>query len=165
MLVVSNTSPLSNLAIVDRLALLHQRYGSVLMPGMVEKELAALSHAQARQRISQAISSGWLLVKREPNIQATALSYARRIDPGEAEAIALAEYIHADKLLVDDRLGRELARERGVPVTGILGELLYAKKQGSICSVTEVMEELKSQARFFIRADLFALIQREAGEG
>jgi len=44
MRVVSNTSPLSNLAIIGRLDLLKQRYGTVRIPPAVARELSALSH-------------------------------------------------------------------------------------------------------------------------
>lgn len=42
MRVVSNTSPLSNLAIIGRLDLLKQRYSTVRVPPAVSRELAAL---------------------------------------------------------------------------------------------------------------------------
>jgi predicted nucleic acid-binding protein len=90
--------------------------------------------------------------------------YLSRADPGECEAIALAELKQADKILLDDRAGRELARERGLKVVGILGELLHAKNAGRVDSVREEMERLQTEARFFIREDLKALILTEAGE-
>lgn len=40
MRVVSNTSPISNLAIIDRLDLLYRRYTTVSIPGIVADELA-----------------------------------------------------------------------------------------------------------------------------
>ena len=45
-----------------------------------------------------------------------------------------------------------------------LGELLFAKQAGRIPSVREEVEKLQNEARFFIRADLKALILTEAGE-
>ncbi len=44
MRVVSNTSPISNLAIIGRLSFLRQRYGRVTVPPEVARELRALSH-------------------------------------------------------------------------------------------------------------------------
>ena len=44
MLVVSNTSPVSNLAIIGRLDFLRWRYAVVRIPPAVVGELAALSH-------------------------------------------------------------------------------------------------------------------------
>ena len=58
MLVVSNTSPLSNLAIIGRLGLLRDRYGSVLIPPAVKSELDALSHPGGKSRLEEALRSG-----------------------------------------------------------------------------------------------------------
>jgi hypothetical protein len=66
MLIVSNTSPLSNLAIVDALDLLRQRYGTVVVPERVRLELEALSHVGAKTRIRQAISDGWIIAQKLP---------------------------------------------------------------------------------------------------
>ena len=106
---------------------------------------------------------GWLVAQTLPDYDLSG-RFEKRVDPGEAEAIALAEHLRADKLIIDDRLGRELARERRVPVAGLLGELLHAKLQGRIDSVRVVMDKLQSEARFFFRADLRELILRQAGE-
>lgn len=163
MLVVSNTSPISNLAIIGKLDLLRVRYSRVLLPECVKRELAALSHPTGRERIDAAFADGWLELRSLAD-PATAAAYERRVDPGEAEAIALAEELRADKLLIDDRLGRELARERKLPIAGLLGELLHAKANGRLESLRETMDELKAEARFFIRDDLREMILREADE-
>lgn len=163
MLVVSNTSPLSNLAIIDRLTLLPKRYVRVIIPVQVRRELAALTHAEAKQRIEQAISEGSLIVQSLPGKELRA-RFESRVDPGEGEAIALAEYLKADKFIVDDRIARELVHERGLSVAGLLGELLWAKRHGHIASVGAVMIQLRTEARFFIHPDLHKLVLLEAGE-
>jgi len=134
MLVVSNTSPLSNLAVIGRLDLLSARYGSVTIPAMVWQELDAFSHQQAKQQLQEALTRGWIVMQPLPESHDLS-SYLERADPGESEAIALAEFIGADKILLDDRAGRTLARERGLNVAGVLGVLLYAKRQDLIDSV------------------------------
>ena len=163
MLVVCNTSPISNLAIVDLLDLLRMRYGRVIIPQRVKQELDALTHSDGKRRIQSAVDAGWIAVQTLETRQLCS-KFEQRVDPGEAEAIALAETLKADKLIIDDRLGRELARERGVSVAGLLGELLHAKIQGRLRSVKEAIELLQREARFFIRSDLRELIVRDAGE-
>ncbi len=163
MQVVSNTSPLSNLSIVGQLDLLRNRYGQVLIPEAVNRELAALSHPVALERLSRAFRDDWLKVCPLSD-SALAREHEQRVDLGEAEAIALAEHLRADKLIIDDRLGRELARERGVAAAGILGELLFAKAQGALSSVGAIVDRLQSDARFYIRDDLREMILRQAGE-
>ena len=50
------------------------------------------------------------------------------LDVGERAAIALAEFLHADLLLMDDRSGAEIAARRGLSVSGTLGVLDLASK-------------------------------------
>jgi len=49
------------------------------------------------------------------------------VDAGEAEAIELARELHADQLLMDERKGRRLAVQEGIPVIGLLGVVLLAR--------------------------------------
>jgi predicted nucleic acid-binding protein len=60
MLVVSDTSPLSNLAIIGRLALLREQFCEVWMPPAVVRELSALKNLNAKAALSEAVLSGWL---------------------------------------------------------------------------------------------------------
>lgn len=163
MLVVSDTSPISNLAVIGRLCLLKTRYRRVFIPPKVCEELERLSHSGGAKGIADALSEGWLAI--EPLVDQTSLSgLEARVDPGEAAAICLAESIKADKLLVDDRKGRELARERGIKVAGLLSELVHAKLKGRLPSVRSEMTRLQTEARFFIRDDIKAFILAQAGE-
>ena len=51
MLVVSNTSPLSNLAIIDRLEILRRQFGLINIPPAVQLELDRLSHPAAQRSL------------------------------------------------------------------------------------------------------------------
>jgi hypothetical protein len=108
MRVVSNTSPLSNLAIIGRLGLLKQRYGTVRIPPAVAQELSALSHPVAQVRLQAALDEGWLIIE-NPGAVRPALPF--RLHSGETEAIALALAVKADVLLMDEKRGREAARQ------------------------------------------------------
>jgi predicted nucleic acid-binding protein len=63
MRVVSNTSPISNLAIIGHLDFLRQRYLQVSIPSTVFNELEALTHSVASANIETAISEKWLIVE------------------------------------------------------------------------------------------------------
>ena len=118
MRVVSNTSPLSNLAIIGRLDFLKQRYGVVRIPAAVAQELSALSHPAAKADIEAALREGWLVVENAPPVPPP-LPFP--LDPGEVQAIALVLAIGADVLLMDEKRGREAARRNRLAVGGILG--------------------------------------------
>lgn len=163
MRVVSNTSPISNLAIIGRLDLLRERYARVAIPPAVRRELLALSHPAGRAAIETALRDGWLAEEPIPPETSTA-ELSGSLDAGEAEAIVLSATSAADVLLLDERRGRIAARERGIPVGGVLGELLHAKAAGRISAVGIEIQKLRSEARFFIAANLEAFILREAGE-
>jgi predicted nucleic acid-binding protein len=86
------------------------------------------------------------------------------LDRGEAEAIALAERLQADLLLMDERIGRRCARERSLRVVGLLGTLIVAKQRGLIAAVRPLVEQLRQQAGFYVSDTLLAEVLQRAGE-
>lgn len=128
MIVVSDTSALSNLAIVNHLWLLEVIYQNVIIPEVVATELAAARNST----ISAILKLGWIQTQSLINSQlAEQLQQERGLDAGEANAIALAFELQADDLLIDERLGRQEAIRLGLPIIGILGILLVAKQKNS----------------------------------
>lgn len=163
MRVVSDTSPISNLAIIGRLDLLLERYGEVIIPPMVREELKALRHADAASRIEAALHQGWLVVRTLPEA-ARRLALPAESDPGESEALRLALHLGADKILLDDSMARAIALQMGLRMAGLLGELLFAKQSGRVASVAGEIRRLRSEARFFVSAEVEAVILSAAGE-
>jgi hypothetical protein len=66
-----------------------------------------------------------------------------QIHPGEAAAIDLAVSLHADLLLIDDRAGVNLARQKGLRVTGTLGVLDLAGTR-ELLDFKQAIESLRS---------------------
>ena len=163
MLVASNTSPISNLAIIGRLDLLNGQFHEICIPDAVEAELGRLSHPPAQEKIQQALRDGWIKPRalREGRV---ARLLAAALDPGEAEAIALALELSADLILLDERDGRSAAERAGLRVTGVLGVLLRAKNDGQIRSIKPELEALRTQARFFLSVRLQEKVLEIAGE-
>lgn len=152
MIVVSDTSALSNLAIVDHLWLLKAIYRSVIVPDVVARELAAASNPT----ISAILQLGWIQTQSLANSQlANQLQQERGLDAGEANAIALALELQADDLLIDERLGRQEAVRLGLSIIGILGILLVAKQRSLIPQVQPVMDTLINQAGFRVSLQLY----------
>ena len=123
MIVVSDTSALSNLALVGHLWLLEAIYQIVIIPDVVASELAAASNPT----ISAILRLTWIQTQSLTNSQlADQLQQEWGLDAGEANAIALAFELQAGDLLIDERLGRQEAIRLGLSIIGILGVLLIA---------------------------------------
>jgi uncharacterized protein len=86
------------------------------------------------------------------------------VDRGEAEAIALAEELRADHLLIDERKGRRLAQQRGVPVIGLLGVVLLAKHAKLISSAGRLLEKLDREAGIYLSDELKKAALKTVGE-
>ena len=118
MLVVSNTSPLLNLAIIDHLSLLRQQVGNVVVPPAVIEELRIGEDLPGSSVLQKAVETGWLTVQTVENrdlVEVLCLD----LDRGEAEAIALALQIKADRVLLDEQEGRRIAKLLNLEVTGV----------------------------------------------
>lgn len=163
MIVVSDTSPIVNLAAVGLLDLLPALFGRILVPPSVYQEIVVqgaglpgsheIQHAQWVEVL--ACSDQQLLddIKAEKDIHA-----------GEAEAICLAIELQADALLLDDAAGRALARAHHLAFIGVLGILLKAKQKGLVPRVSPIMVRLQSEVGFYIHDRLFREVLSLAGE-
>jgi uncharacterized protein len=157
MLVVSNTSPILNLAIVDQLTLLHQQFDTIIIPKAVLDELKINEQRPGSQAIQQAVAAGWIQIHEmtsEPLVQLL----RQTLDQGESEAIALAVALKADWTIIDERDGRKVAKSLGLKVTGTLGILLRAKQTGELESLQPTVDNLISNAGFRIAPELLAQI-------
>jgi len=161
MIVVSDTSALSNPALVDQIWLLEAIYQTVIIPDVVAHELAAASNPT----ISAILQLDWIQTQSLTNPQlANQLQQDRGLDAGEANAIALALDLQADDLLIDERLGRQEAIRLGLSIIGILGILLVAKQRSLIPQVQPVMDALINQAGFRVSPQLYQRILALAQE-
>lgn len=158
--VVSNTSPILNLAIVDQLDLLRRQFDEILTPNAVVDELKVDEDRPGSQAIRRAISSGWIQTQEVSN-ESLAQLLKQTLDRGEAEAIALAIELKADRTLLDEREGRQIAKSLGLKVTGILGILLRAKQEGEIESLQSIIDDLINKAGFRIAPDLLVQILKQ----
>lgn len=163
MIVVSNTSPLSNLAIVGHLWLLQRLYQRVLIPQAVSDELT--NAIEEDEQIATIFTLDWIEIRPTANLTLVAtLENDYNLDPGESEAIALAIELNADVLLIDERLGRHEATSLGLSTTGILGILLVSKTRGLIPAIKPVMDALINNAGFRVSKQLYVDILNAAGE-
>lgn len=161
--VVSDTSPLLNLAIIGRLELLREQFEVILMPPAVVAELKLESDLPGAADLRQAMQAKWLDIVSlsEPNV---ARALRHDLDDGEAEAIALSLQLGHSMILIDEHDGRAVARMMGLTPVGILGVLLRAKRQGRLESLQACIDALRSQAGFFVSDELIQRLLNEVGE-
>jgi predicted nucleic acid-binding protein len=141
---IFDTTVLSNLAVVGRMDLLEKRYRTVGFTTVeVSDELRRGLQAgygyleNVLQQIQSISPGGWLRIAapESPAEHQLRGEFDLLLDPGEASCLALA--ISRGLILVtDDLAARQLAQERGVPLTGTVGILLALVRDGAL-SLTE----------------------------
>lgn len=126
--VVSDTSPICYLILIEAIELLPQIYGRVVIPKAVHNEL---SSSQAPKEVRNWLQTRpqWLTVQQ---IAMTSDDRLKQLDTGEREALLLAESMPADVLLIDETAGRRAAIEREIDIVGTLGVLGVANDIGLI---------------------------------
>lgn len=122
MIVIADTTPLNYLVLIEQADLLPRLFGRVLIPPAVFEELRDLETPES-VRAWLAHRPSWLQVQPLCSDPDPGLGY---LDPGEREAIALAEELQADQLLLDETEGRQEASRRKLPFIGTLGVLRRA---------------------------------------
>ncbi len=99
MIVVADTSPLNYLILIGEIEILAKIYGKVVIPNAVREELLRASAPEmVRNWTSQ--PPAWLEIRVPSMVPDASLA---ALDPGERDAIVLAEELGADQLVVDDR--------------------------------------------------------------
>lgn len=81
------------------------------------------------------------------------------MDLGERAAIALAGFLRADLLLIDEASGRVEARRRHLRVTGTLGVIRAGAKQ-DLVNVPEVLEKLRATSFYIDEAFILSTFGR-----
>ncbi|MBD1847117.1 DUF3368 domain-containing protein [Cyanobacteria bacterium FACHB-63] len=128
MIVISDTSPLCYLLLIDLIDLLPELYNRVIIPETIRDELAASKSPLIVQAwIAQ--PPKWLEIRAVTT--ATNL-FVDELDSGERDAISLAEELQADLILLDDQAARNIASKRGLAIVGVLGILVKAGQQQKI---------------------------------
>lgn len=161
MTVVSNTSPILNLAAIGELGLLEKIFPALLVPSEVAAEIQRLAAVQPRFLSAKLPAAAQVCALQNPNV---ALTLAGELDLGEAAAIALATERRADLLLMDELRGRRVAKRFGISTLGLLGVLRLAKREGLVLAIAPLLDKLETQAGFWVGGELRDRVLREVGE-
>jgi predicted nucleic acid-binding protein len=126
--IVADTTPLNYLVLIQATEILPNLYRKALIPPAVRAELA---HEKTPDTVRAWIlhPPSWLEVVSLKQPVDSALSH---LDDGEREAISLASELQAGPLLMDERDGVAIARQRGLIVIGTLAALDLAALRGLV---------------------------------
>jgi predicted nucleic acid-binding protein len=159
MKVVVNATPLIALSLINRLALLPALFEEIIVPRAVYEEIVV----QGGNRMGAAALSdaAWMQVKepaRLPTIEPLLLG----LDAGELQVLLLARDLQSDWVLVDERLGRRVARALQLPVKGTVGILLAAFRAALLtkAEALEAVQQLREQG-FRISPAVVAWFEQE----
>ena len=143
--VISNTSPLTHLAAIGQFDLLRELYGQLLIAEAVWEELNAAG--QAWPGCEEVASATWITRRAVVN-RPLVTALRERLDPGEAETIALAVECPPAFVLMDEKEGRHTAQRFGLRTVGVVGVLIEAKSRGLITHVGPLLDRLRREAGF-----------------
>ncbi len=85
------------------------------------------------------------------------------LDKGEKHTLDMAQKYHADWVLIDEKIGRNMAEYLDLHVTGTLGVLLKAKQQGLIMSFLECVTTMRNHGIYY-HPDLIKKLLNQIGE-
>ena len=152
MIVVSNTSPLTNLAAIGQFDLLHRLYARLYIAEGVWDELNAQGKRWPGR--DEVAAADWIERHAVQN-QALITVLQRDLDRGEAETIALALELGADLVLLDEKEGRHAAQRLGLHIVGVVGVLLEAKANGALDVLRPHLDALRQTAGFYLSESLY----------
>ena len=159
--VVSNSSPLMNLAIIEQLSLVQSLFGRVCVPEEVWHVLTVAGRGKPGS--AAILRADWIdVIPLKDRLLFTMLQ--KDLDDGEAAAIALAIEQHVDLLLLDETDARNVAEMYQLAKTGVIGILMRAKQQRHIQELRPLLERLQAEAHFWIHPRLYQKVLHDMGE-
>ena len=159
-IIVADTGPLIALARLNRLELLTTLFSKIHIPQIVLSE-ATVNTAYAEAEPILSFASKYASVEETIDSDFNRHLLAA-LDAGEAQAIVLARKLHCG-VLMDEKRGRQVALRRNIPVVGILGILLQAKREGSIEELKSMLLQLQN-SDYRLSEELVKRVLELAGE-
>jgi predicted nucleic acid-binding protein len=146
---ISNTTPINYLVLIDHIGVLHQLYTRIVIPQAVFDELQD-EGTPPTVKAWVAAHPVWLEVRTVAVFPDPSLAL---LDAGEREAIRLAQELEADALIMDEPAGREAAKRQGLRVIGTL-RVLYDAAVAGLCDLAQAYERLQ-HTTFRAHPDLY----------
>ena len=156
-IIAADAGPLIALARVSGLSLLPGVFRQTLIAPTVLSECLARTDRPEGAAIAAALQANRLnLVPDGPHDRDWGL------DAGEAATIQVALDRRCG-LLMDDRAGRRVAQHLGLPVVGVLGVLVLAKRKGLVTAIRSPIETLIASG-YYLSGPVVEEALRLAGE-
>lgn len=146
-IIVSDAGPLIAFSKIKQLNLISRLFGEILVPEAVLDECLKNPSQPGAQIIQKALDENIITKHKNPNIDKY-LNLFDLLGAGEGNAIILADQLKIP-LLIDEKLGRKMARNLQIPIIGSAGILLLAKKNKYIKKIKPIILELKREGYFF----------------
>ncbi|NJM71130.1 MAG: DUF3368 domain-containing protein [Scytonema sp. RU_4_4] len=158
--IVINTAPLISLvAALGDLTVLQSLYNQVLVPYEVCQEI--LTGGASGFGVTEFEAANWLQKWQTPVNVSPLLR--NTLDLGEAAVIQLAINQNIQTVCIDETAGRRVARLSSLSVTGTIGILLRAKKEGYPVSLQQAVERMLTRG-IRLSATVITFALEQAGE-
>jgi predicted nucleic acid-binding protein len=156
MIVISDTSPILYLLLINQLDLLPRLYSTLIIPDVVQAEMQATGAPVVLQEWI-AKPPQWLEIR---TVSPGNYAPLQRLQAGEQAAIFLAQSLQANLLIVDDLAARQIAQQLGIKITGLLGILGEAARRKWI-DFPETLKQLLQTTNFRVSPQLVEDLLKE----
>ena len=146
--IISDSTCLIALDRIGQLTLLKQLFEQIYVPTAVHREFGKKVNWIKVTSVHNPIAIKTLMIQ---------------IDAGESEVIALALEMQDCVAILDDKKARRIAQDIGLKITGTVGLLLKAKKDGVIDKIKPLLDQL-NEAGFHVGESLYQNVLRLAKE-
>lgn len=157
--VIVNSTPLIALCGIGQLDILQKLYREIYIPTAVYQEVTTVEDSACIQVMT---AGRWIHVKQIQDVMEKKM-YKAKLHAGEVEVMILAQEQNADLVVIDDNAAKKTAKYLGLTVTGTLGVLLKAKRQGIVEEIHPLLSKMKRNG-FYIDPQLENMVVEQAGE-
>ena len=157
MILIADTSALISLSVCNSLQLLDDIFIKVVVPEEVFIE-ATKSNKPEAKLLKKYLHDKVMKVDMNDFIYLDGY-----VDAGETEAMKLYKTLSADKLLIDDKRGRKIAKLNNISIIGSLGILIHAKQLGLIQEVKPRINKILNSS-IYLEASLVEHVLEISGE-
>ena len=159
--IVADSSPLIAFGSINQLSIVFELFGKIIIPQAVANECLVEITRPGAAAIAKAIETNKIQVHAPIDCQ-NHTEMRMILDEGEADAIALAHSLNLP-LVIDEKLGREIAQEMGIKIIGTVGILLLAKQKKIVKEIKPILMQLKN-GRYFLSDKLIKEALKRARE-